>query len=72
MPTPQARSRWNGGTTSNPRSAAIVDGVLARLLEVAAVLDQLGAEAAHRGVLLGAVAVRHEDRDGHAEGAAPA
>ena len=42
-------------------------GMLARLLEVAAVLDQLGAEAAHGGVLLAAVAVRHEDHDRHAE-----
>ena len=37
-------------------------GVLARGLEVVAVLDQLGAERAHRGVLLDRVAVRHDDR----------
>src|SRR3989304_3471908 len=36
-------------------------GTLARLVEVPAVLDQLGAECPHRGVLLGAVAARHED-----------
>jgi hypothetical protein len=40
-------------------------GVLASLLEVPAVLDHLGAEPSHRGVLLGAVAVRHEDHDRH-------
>ena len=34
-------------------------------LEVDAVFDQLGTEAAHRRVLVGAVAVRHDDGDRH-------
>jgi hypothetical protein len=38
--------------------------VLARRLEVDAVFDQFGAEAVHRRVLVRAVAVRHDDRDG--------
>ena len=35
--------------------------LLARRLEVVAVLDELGAERAHRRVLLGRIAARHED-----------
>ena len=38
-------------------------GVLAGLLVVPAVDDQLGAEALHRSVLVGAVALRHDDDD---------
>ncbi len=40
--------------------------MLARLLKVAAVLDQRGAERSHGGVLLDRVAVRHDDRGGDA------
>ena len=36
-----------------------------RVLEVDAVFDQVGPEAAHRRVLLGTVAVRHDDGDRH-------
>src|ERR1700760_2421596 len=39
------------------------DRRLARLLEVAAALDQLGAEGGHRAVLLDRVALRYVDRD---------
>src|SRR5262245_21079740 len=39
---------------------------LARLVEVAAELDQLGAIRAHRRVLLRVVAERHDDRAGNA------
>jgi hypothetical protein len=42
------------------------DAVLARLLEVVAVQDQLGAEPDHRRVLLGAVGVWRHDHDRHA------
>ena len=38
--------------------------MLLRLVEIAAVLDELGAEAAHRRVLLDRIAVRHHDEDG--------
>ena len=40
--------------------------VLARLIEVAAELDDVGAERAHRGVLVRVVAERHDDRARHA------
>ena len=40
--------------------------VLAAGLEVRAVLDQLRTQCAHGGVLLAAVAVRHDDQRGHA------
>ena len=43
--------------------------LLARGLEVAAELDQLGAERAHCGVLLARIAFRREDR--HAKASAP-
>ena len=59
----ERRHRLAGRARRRPRA-----GVLARRLEVDAVLDQLGAEATHRRVLVGAVAVRHDDRDGHARG----
>ena len=44
-------------------------GMFAAGLEVVAVFDQLGAQRAHRGVLLDRVAMRHHDRAAHAVGA---
>src|SRR5512139_2506959 len=41
-------------------------GGLLRLVEVSAMLDELGAECAHRRVFLSRVAVRHYDRHGNA------
>jgi hypothetical protein len=43
-----------------------VHGVLARFLEVVAMLDERDAQGAHGGVLLQRVAVRHDDGAGHA------
>ncbi len=40
-------------------------GALLGLVEIPPVLDELGAERAHGGVLLGRIAVRHHDRDRH-------
>ncbi len=47
-------------------------GLLLRLVEIAAVLDQFGAEAAHRRVLLRGIAVRHHDGDAAGRRGAPA
>ena len=44
--------------------------VLEGRLEIDTMLDQLGAETTHRRVLVGAVAVRHDDRDRQTGGAA--
>ena len=55
-----ARGRARARATSRLRD-------LGGLVVVAAGLDELGTEAAHRGVLLGVVAVRHADHDRHAE-----
>ena len=44
-------------------------GLLARILEILAVFDQLRAERAHRGVLLARIAVRDDNR--HREAGAP-
>jgi hypothetical protein len=41
-------------------------GVRARFIEIAAMLNKIGAKGAHGGVFLPCVAVWHNDRDRHA------
>ena len=51
---------------AQPVGALQLLDALARLIEVAPELDDVGAERAHRGVLVGVVAERHDDRARHA------
>ena len=56
-----------GGDHVQPALVREPRGLLARGLEILAVLDQLGSERPHGGVLLARIAVRRDDRDEEAE-----
>ena len=51
----------------NPLALGELHRFVPRLVEIRAVLDEPRTEGAHRRVLLGAVAVRHDDRHRNAE-----
>src|SRR6266542_3766497 len=53
------------GPELEPARLRKLDRARLGLVEIPAVLDQLGPERAHGGVLLGGIAARHHDRDRH-------
>ena len=61
MATPRTSNGSNDGTKCRFRTLGQAVGLVLGLVEVAAELDQLGAEGAHGRVLLGGIAVGNED-----------
>jgi len=55
--------RCEGGNEGRSLSRGQPESLFARFLKIGAVLNQGGAVGCHRGVLFGAVAMRHDDGD---------